>query len=112
MFETDRILASLPEKVARLTLELAGLSGLRAVGDIRQFGLSAGIELVADRVTRTPFPAAERRGQRVCRAARAHGVFLRPLGDVIVLMPPLTITTTELTMLIDAIAAGIKQECE
>lgn len=112
IFETDGILAGLPEKVSWLKMELARLAGLAAVGDIRQFGLSAGIELVADRGTRTPFPAAERRGQRVCRAARDHGVFLRPLGDVIVLMPPLTITTTELTMLIDAIAAGIRQVCE
>lgn len=112
IFETDAILAGLPAKVARLKMELARLAGLAAVGDIRQFGLSAGIELVADRETRRPFPAAERRGPRVCRAARDHGVFLRPLGDVIVLMPPLTITTAELTMLIDAIAAGIRQVCE
>jgi len=111
VFADDRILANLPDKITQLGTELARLEDLPAVGDIRQFGLSAGIELVADRDTRAPFPASERRGMRVCRAARRHGVFLRPLGDVIVLMPPLTITTTEVTLLIDAIRAGINEVC-
>jgi adenosylmethionine-8-amino-7-oxononanoate aminotransferase len=48
---------------------------------------------------------------RVCRAARSHGVFLRPLGDIIVLMPPLSITEAELTHLIDAVASGIRETC-
>lgn len=111
IFEDDGILAELPGKISRLGAELARLRDLPAVGDVRQFGLAAGIELVADRDSRTPFPASERRAMRVCRAARDRGVFLRPLGDVIVLMPPLTITTTELTMLIDAIRAGIQEVC-
>jgi adenosylmethionine-8-amino-7-oxononanoate aminotransferase len=73
--------------------------------------LAAGIELVADRASRTPFPAAERRGMRVCGAARRRGVFLRPLGDVIVLMPPLTITDQEIDRLVEALRAAIPEAC-
>ena len=51
---------------------------------------------------------AERRGVAVCLAAREHGVFLRPLGDIIVLMPPLTLSDAELDQLVDAIAYGIE----
>jgi adenosylmethionine---8-amino-7-oxononanoate aminotransferase len=90
---------------------LSRLSGLPSVGDIRQFGLAAGIELVADRPGRTPFPAGERRGMRVCRAARSRGVFLRPLGDTIICMPPLSITDPEITHLVDAIDYGIRETC-
>jgi adenosylmethionine-8-amino-7-oxononanoate aminotransferase len=73
--------------------------------------LAAGIELVTDRATRTPFPAAERRGMRVCRAARRHGVFLRPLGDVVVVMPPLTITGAGLDRIGTALGAAIPEAC-
>ncbi|MEO8138954.1 MAG: adenosylmethionine--8-amino-7-oxononanoate transaminase [Gemmatimonadota bacterium] len=111
IFVNDDVLATLPGKIARLTSELARLSSLRAVGDIRQFGLAAGIELVADRDAKTPFPPGERRGMRVCRAARARGVFLRPLGDTIICMPPLSITDAEIVHLVDAIAHGIRETC-
>lgn len=108
IFERDGILEALPAKIARLATLLEPLRDLEAVGDIRQFGLAAGIELVQDRQRRLPFPAAERRGMAACRAARDHGVFLRPLGDTVVLMPPLTITDDELVHLIDAIRHGIE----
>ena len=111
IFERDNILARLQPTIAQLSSELEQLRGLTAVGDIRQFGLAAGIELVADRATKRPYPAAERRAMLVCRAARRQGVFLRPLGDTIVLMPPLTITAREITILIDAIAHGIRECC-
>jgi adenosylmethionine-8-amino-7-oxononanoate aminotransferase len=111
IFRQDHVLEQLPARIERLGVGLARLRDLPAVGEVRQFGLAAGVELVADRRTKTPFPAAERRGMRVCRAARAHGVFLRPLGDVIVLMPPLSITDTEITQLVDAIGYGIREIC-
>jgi adenosylmethionine-8-amino-7-oxononanoate aminotransferase len=73
--------------------------------------LAAGIELVTDRATRAPFPAAERRGMQVCRAARRRGVFLRPLGDVVVVMPPLTITGAEIDRIAAALTAAIPEGC-
>lgn len=86
-----RVLPALPEKEERLRRHLARLAELPCVGDVRQRGLMAGIELVRDRTTKERFPAAERVGQRVCRRTRQQGVLLRPLGDVVVVMPPLAI---------------------
>jgi adenosylmethionine-8-amino-7-oxononanoate aminotransferase len=77
---------------ARLQLalgqELQTLWSLPNVGDIRQVGLVAGIELVKDWRTRQPFAVRERVGIRVCEAMARRGVLTRPVGDVIVLMPP------------------------
>jgi adenosylmethionine---8-amino-7-oxononanoate aminotransferase len=111
IFERERILDRLSAAIERLRTALSSLAGLASVGEIRQYGLAAGIELVANRTSCAPFPAAERRGMRVCGAARRHGVFLRPLGDVIVLMPPLTITDQEIDRIVDALGTAIPEAC-
>ena len=111
IFEKTDLLAELPGKVARLAELLEELRVLPAVGDIRQYGLAAGIELYADRDTKTSYPAIERRGMKVCGAARKRGVFLRPLGDVVVLMPPLTLSDDELTMLLRVVHESIAEVC-
>jgi adenosylmethionine-8-amino-7-oxononanoate aminotransferase len=111
IFEREGVIAGLGPKIERLATELARLWQLEAVGDVRQYGLAAGVELVADRATKAAYPASERRGMKVCMAARRHGVFLRPLGDTLVLMPPLTITDGEIVALVDAIEAGIREVC-
>ncbi|MBK8480945.1 MAG: adenosylmethionine--8-amino-7-oxononanoate transaminase [Proteobacteria bacterium] len=85
------------------------LAPLPPVGELRQCGLMIGVELVADRATRHPFPAERRLGAAVCRAARARGVILRPLGDVIVIMPPLSITDDELETIVKALASSIAE---
>src|SRR5262249_22867256 len=84
-------LGALPAKAERLRGHLQRLWQLPIVGDVRQRGLMAGVELVSDRRTKEPFPAAVRMGHRVCRRMRDRGVILRPLGDVVVVMPPLAI---------------------
>jgi len=53
----------------------------------------------------------ERRGMQVCGAARRRGVFLRPLGDVVVVMPPLTLTDEELAMLVRVVHESITEVC-
>jgi adenosylmethionine-8-amino-7-oxononanoate aminotransferase len=63
-----------------------------------------GIELVADRTSKRPFPWQERRGARVCNRAMEKGVFIRPLGDVVVLMPPLAISEKEIDRLTTVVA--------
>lgn len=84
-------LPALPEKIERLRTHLNRLRDFVIVGDIRQKGLLAGIELVRERSTKERFPADERMGVRFCRLAREQGVLLRPLGDTIVVMPPLAV---------------------
>ena len=71
------------------------------VGDVRQKGFMVGIELVEDRETKRPYPWEAKIGVYICRATRKKGVILRPLGNVIVLMPPLSITTKALGKLLD-----------
>ena len=99
IFEQDRVIDGLPPKIELLTRLLAGMADQPYVGDIRQRGLMVGIELVQDKESREPFPVALRVGHRVILAARKLGAILRPLGDVIVLMPPLSITLEELETL-------------
>jgi adenosylmethionine---8-amino-7-oxononanoate aminotransferase len=85
------LLATLPARIDRLRTHLHRVASLPHVGDVRQQGLMAGIEVVKDKKTKAPFPPERRLGAAICRAARERGVFLRPLGDVIVIMPPLAI---------------------
>ena len=113
IFEREDVLLHVSRLSGTMARELANLSGHRHVGEIRQKGLMAGIEIVADRETRERFPPEEKLGQRVTRKVRERGVILRPLGDVIVLMPPLSSTEAEIESLvrtagwaIDAVLGG------
>jgi adenosylmethionine---8-amino-7-oxononanoate aminotransferase len=107
IFSRDRVLAALPAKIRHLSKRLEAMADLPHVGDIRQRGLMVGLELVADKVSREPFPLSRRTGHRVIMAAREMGVILRPLGDVIVLMPPLCVSRKELDLLCDVTMAAI-----
>jgi len=96
IFVRDRVLEGLAAKIERLSTHLAEMAGHPHVGDVRQLGLMVGLELVQDKAGREPFPVARRVGHRVILEARQLGAILRPLGDTIVLMPPLSITLAEL----------------
>ena len=112
VFRDERVLESLPAKIARLREHAARLSGLAHVGDVRQCGLVAGLDLVADKAAGSPYPWQEKRGTLACLAARKHGALLRQLGDTVVLMPPLSITLDELDQLAAAAEAGIREATE
>jgi adenosylmethionine-8-amino-7-oxononanoate aminotransferase len=107
IFEREDVLPRGRRLAGTMARELAKLSGHRNVGEIRQKGLMAGIEIVADRMTRERFPPERRIGQRVIREVREQGVILRPLGDVIVLMPPLSSSPAEIESLVRAAGRGI-----
>jgi len=87
--------------------ELQSLWPLPAVGDIRQTGLTAGVELVKDWRTRRPFDLRERAGIRVCEAMAKRGVLTRPVGNVIVLMPPYCTTPAQLKKMVATLHDGI-----
>jgi adenosylmethionine---8-amino-7-oxononanoate aminotransferase len=108
VFDEERTLENLPPKVARLSERLARIAPRPHVGDVRQKGLMAGIELVEDKATRAAFAWERQVGARVCRDARASGLLLRPLGDVIVVMPPLIISVEELDWMIDVLERSIE----
>jgi adenosylmethionine-8-amino-7-oxononanoate aminotransferase len=72
--------------------------------------MMVGIELVADRSSRQPFSSKFQLGRAVCRRTVQNGVWIRPLGDVIILMPPLIATESELDMLATVVAESINAE--
>ena len=110
IFERDRTLDRLGPKIAQLERLLArDVAPLPHVADVRQCGVMVGIELAANAGERRPYPAAERMGARVTVAARRRGVIVRPLGDVVVLMPPLAITAGEIDRLVTVVRDAIDE---
>ena len=109
VFENENTIASLPAKIDALAAALKPLTDHPHVGEIRQRGLMVGIELVADRATKEPFPEHLQVGAEVAKATRPRGAIVRPLGDVVVLMPPLAMTEEELTRLVSATAEAIDE---
>ena len=107
-FRAEKTLAKLRPKVTLFTKLLQPLRTLSHVGDIRQCGFMAGIELVEDRTTQAAYPVEKRIGQAVARAARERGLLIRPLGNVIVILPPLSISPRELTNLMKILGRSIE----
>ena len=107
IFRRERTLTKLQPKIRALRRLLAPLQAYAHVGDIRQTGFMVGIELVEDRETRRPYPLEARIGHQVARAARERGLLLRPLGNVIVLLPPLITSVAELTRMVAIVAQAI-----
>jgi len=112
VFEEEKVLFALKKKIKLLTKRLKEFKTLKHVGDVRQNGFMVGIELVKDTKNKSFFEAKERVGHRVILEARKRGVIIRPLGDVIVLMPPLSISEKELKTLCDVTLESIKAVTE
>ena len=108
IFREERTLRRLQPKIRFLSNRLKEFWTLAHVGDIRQTGFMVGIELVRDKKQRTPYPSNARVGHKVILEARRRGVILRPLGDVIVIMPPLSITKEQLSELLDITYESIR----
>jgi adenosylmethionine-8-amino-7-oxononanoate aminotransferase len=108
------VLQSRASRLARARLqrvleeELKTLWTLPNVGDIRQAGLIAGVELVKDWRTREPFDLRERAGLRVCEAMAQRGVLTRPIGNVVVLMPPYCTTPEQARRMVATLVESIR----
>jgi adenosylmethionine-8-amino-7-oxononanoate aminotransferase len=108
LLETPESLAHRQRLEVLLAELLQTLWPLPHVGDIRQEGLVAGIELVRDWRTREPYGVKERAGFRVCDAMAADGVLTRPVGSVLVLMPPYCTTPEQLEQMVATMARCIR----
>jgi adenosylmethionine-8-amino-7-oxononanoate aminotransferase len=108
LFERNDLVNAVARKSVLLAAMLEPLKGLPHVGDVRQKGFMVGIEIVADRATKTPFDSKRRVGAEICVRVRKHGVILRPLGDVVVLMPPLAMGEDDLARIVHAVAAEVR----
>jgi len=109
IFESEKVINNLAPKIDALEKGLQGLLEHPKVGDVRNAGLMWGIELVDDKNERRPFDPGLKMGARVCEQIRNHQVITRPLGDVIVIMPPLCISKKQIEKISLAVAAGIEE---
>ena len=100
VFRRERTLVRLQPKIRLLSESLAEVEEMNEVSEVRQCGLMVGIDL-------GEHDPELRLGNRVALEARKRGVIVRPLGDVIVLMPPLAISKQDLRRLVDVVAESI-----
>jgi adenosylmethionine-8-amino-7-oxononanoate aminotransferase len=112
LFETEKTLKNLTRKIGILSEGLERFKDLSHVGEVRQKGFMVGIELVKKRKTKRSFSPGLKIGQQVVGEARKRGVVIRPLGDVIVLMPPLGIPDDALQELVDVTYDSIRTVTE
>lgn len=112
VFREEKVLEGLPEKIGQVKTALEKIAGFAHVGDVRQCGLMVGIELMADKAAKIPYPWEEAVGARVCSEARRLGLIIRPLGNVVVFMPPLASNNQELAEMTEIIMKAIKSVTE
>ena len=112
IFKKKKTLQILQGKILYLEKRLRKFKKLRHVGDIRQAGFMVGIELVLDKETKKPYSLEKKIGIRVIMEARARGLIIRPLGNVIVILPPLSISKRDLGRTVDIIYESIKRVTE
>jgi len=103
------LLATLPRKARRIRHRLAELRGHPHVADIRQCGMMVGIDLMRDPSARLAFDPELRVGAAVCFHARGHGIIIRPLGDVVVLMPAPAMDLDTLDRLLTGVVASVHE---
>ena len=113
LFERDDVIGKMQPAVAFVRERLQNdFLSLPHVSDVRQWGYMIGIEVVQDKTTRKNYAPERRIGHKVILEARKRSVLIRPLGDIIILMPPLTITSEELSALLDVVYDCIRAVTE
>ena len=105
----DELLPTLPAKAEHYRTLTARLNGKRFVGDVRTAGFMCGVELTADLEAKTPFRYGDRAGAVVTAIAREHGLLIRPIGNVVILMPPLAATEEELGDMVAILARSLTE---
>ncbi len=107
LFRKERTLRRLQPKIRLLSRELERFRKLDYVGEIRQAGFMVGIEMVRNKKTKEPYALEEKIGVRVVLECRRKGLIIRPLGNVVVLMPPLSIAASELKQMLKIVYQAI-----
>ncbi len=108
IFDEEKTISKVKKTIKILEDELKEFKGLKHVSDIRNKGLMAGIDLKKDSNKNIAYELKERIGKKICDLARKEGVLIRPLGDTIVIMPPISINQKELKKLTKSIYKCIK----
>jgi adenosylmethionine-8-amino-7-oxononanoate aminotransferase len=100
----------MPEKIDLISQHFARFAELPYVGDARQCGMIGAVELVKDKQTKEPFASDKKIGAKVCARMRPKGAMMRPLGNVIVLMPAVAMDIDTLTKLLDIVEDTLENE--
>jgi len=108
VFAKENTIENMQARIAYLSKRLTDeFLQLLHVSDVRQWGYMVGVELAEDKAARKNYAPEQRIGYKVILEARKRSVMIRPLGDVIILMPPLSITDAELAALLDVVYGSI-----
>ena len=110
LFEENRVIESLAPKISLIVRAFEKIKSTDYVGDVRRCGMIGAVEIVKDKASKEPFASEKGVGAKLCAAMRDKGVMMRPLSDVIVLMPPVAIDIETLEKLLDIIGDAIKNE--
>ncbi|MEN6565005.1 MAG: adenosylmethionine--8-amino-7-oxononanoate transaminase [Veillonellales bacterium] len=109
VFREEKVIDGLQAKIAAAAAKLTEFQTLAHVGDIRQRGLIVGIELMQNKEAKKPYPWKDSMGIQVCNKARDYGLLIRPVGDVVVFMPPLASTVEEIEIMLSIIGRCIRE---
>ena len=113
VFQRENIIDNMQPRISYLHKRLGEeFISMPHVSDVRQWGYMIGIELVEDKAARKSYPPEKRVGHKVIMEARKRNVMIRPLADIIVLMPPLSVTDAELALLLDTVDESIRAVTE
>lgn len=112
LFDENKIIESLPAKIDLISDYLNKMAKLPYVGDVRQCGLMASVEIVKDKTSKQSFTYEKLIGAKLCAAMRPKGAIMRPLSDVIVLMPPVAIDIETLRKLLDIVYDTIENDLQ
>ena len=108
LYKKNRLIAQIHKKSKVFELYYNDINSLDIVGDIRHKGMLMGIELVKDKNKKTPILPKHSINKIIYEYGKKHGVYLRTLGNIVMLVPPLAISEKELSMLIDRTINTIK----
>lgn len=111
IFKKEKTLVDVKKRSRLLQTLLNPLAELPIVGDVRHCGMMAGIELVKNKKTREPFPSSERMGYRIATECRSLGLLIRPIGNIVALVPPLASTERELRKMVSILTKACRIAC-
>jgi adenosylmethionine-8-amino-7-oxononanoate transaminase len=108
LLESDAVKTRLPQQIDQLNRIRARLSALPHVAATRQRGMIAAVELTPTKNSADRYPPNLRIAYQICREALGHGLWLRPLNDTLVIMPPLCISDEEFQFFSDTLIESIR----
>jgi len=108
IFQKDSVIEKLPPKMEVIARYMEKFNRMQHVGDARQCGMLAGIELMQDKEGKVPFDPALQMAGGVCQAARGYGLIVRNIGDVVIFMPPLVSTTEQIDEMLTKLEHSMK----